>query len=189
MSDKVGQVEDRPKKLKKSFRLQDSVITSLEVLADRRNISLSKMVEDVLSDYIDGKEEFPELSDKVSDTSDRVSDRSNDGYMAFLQEQIRVKDAQIADLQISLNKALDAAQGLELLQLQAGREDVKEDPAADSIVVDVDSGENKETKTVENIADSATDSPYMDDVTNTMEEQAEQSLMERIRAYVKQLFG
>ena len=137
MSDRVGQVEDRPKKLKKSFRLQDSVITSLEVLAGKRNISLSKMVEDVLSDYIDRKEEVPELSDRASDTSDILSDRSNDEYIAFLQDQIRVKDSQIADLQISLNKALDAAQGLELLQLQAGREDVKTDPAANDIVVEV----------------------------------------------------
>ena len=141
MSDKVGQMEDRPKKLKKSFRLSDSVITSLEVLAGRRNISLSKMVEDVLSDYIDRKEEGPDRSDRRSDrrsdTSDITTDRSNDEYIAFLQDQIRVKDSQIADLQVSLNKALDTAQGMELLQLQAGREDAKTDPAAHDIVVEV----------------------------------------------------
>lgn len=132
---------------KKSFRLRDSLLVSLEVLAGKRNISLSRMVEEALSTYLSDDDE------KVGQMSDMAEGGAgNEDLVEFMREQIKTKDAEIERLHRALDQAHAIALSAEALQLQSGKaeeEDRTVIEVKDSVPEDTDTHPVEEEPAVE----------------------------------------
>lgn len=81
-------------KVKKTYRIESSLIESLQVNAEKRGISMTEAIEDAIRGAI-------QMPDNVPD----ASQTHNDDFVAFLQKQIEVKDQTIFDLTAALREA------------------------------------------------------------------------------------
>ena len=113
------------------------------------------------------------INSNVSDTAAIIE--ALRAELEILNKQLTVKDEQIARLDQRLAEttaALRELNGTDALRLAASH--------SDNVEV---------VETVENIADTANDSPDKADITIVEDEQAEQTLLERIRAFMARLFN
>lgn len=131
---------------KKSFRLRDSLLVSLEVLAGKRNVSLSRMVEEALSTYLSDDEKVGQMSDMAEGGA------GNEDLVEFMREQIKTKDAEIERLHRALDQAHAIALSAEALQLQSGKaeeEDKTVIEVKDSVPEDTDTHPTEEETAAE----------------------------------------
>ena len=154
-------------KTAKTYRFDDSLLKELEVTANERGVSMTKFVEDAIQAAIH--------SDRSSNTESNTPSNTDDQAISALIAQLDRKDEQIARLDqrlAEMTAALRELNGTDALRLAASH--------SDNVEV---------IETVENIVDTANDSPDKADITIVEDEQAEQTLLERIRAFMARLFN
>lgn len=114
-------------KIKKTFRIDENLISELQLYADNKNITLTEAVESAIRAAI----RLPDTCQTQSHTEESPENKKPDLTIQALIDQLAIKDKQIAenietirDLNSNLSKALDSTSQAHVLHAADKKEDL-----------------------------------------------------------------